>query len=295
MHRPWPLPLLLGAWLAACGGTPESYVEGRISGTRNGGPVDLSFHFSNGGMGGLAYGGFLPQDERNNETTFILLDSLSNGVDVRAWSGPERFNEDWFEFFFHGLPTPPVHAGSYRGATLALKLNDSFALAPFPGHDFPDMVYEELEWTGDHEGSVIARGHITSTFVNEPGLHLEARFQLVANCKWEHYYRYCGQPRIDNPKPAPWLQSDCPQALIEHVGGQAVPEWKSDSRMRLGAVDYQCKGEDGRLQCFADVSGIEAEGCRWHAQVLTDGSVDQFALAGFAEPGCSRSACNTWR
>jgi hypothetical protein len=175
-----------------------------------------------------------------------------------------------------------------------LRLNGSFILGPSPSYDAPELEYEELEWTGDHEGSVISRGHITSRSIYED-LRLEARFQLVANCDWEPFHRYCGQPRIDNPKPAPWQKSDCPQALIEHVGGQAVPEWKGDSRMRLGAVDCACKGEDGLLQCFADVSGIDAEGCRWRAVVLTDGSVDQFALAGFADPACTRRSCNTWR
>jgi hypothetical protein len=39
MHRRWLLLLTLGSWCVACGGTPESYVDGRFFGTRNGGPV----------------------------------------------------------------------------------------------------------------------------------------------------------------------------------------------------------------------------------------------------------------
>ncbi|HEX8437796.1 hypothetical protein [Archangium sp.] len=295
MHRNWLLLLTLGSWLVACGGTPDSYVEGRIFGTRYGGPVDISFRFTNGGIGGLVYENFLREDRRGNDPTFIHLSDPDHEVTVRAWSGPEPIDEDTFELFLWELPSPPVHAGTHRGAVLGVRLNDSFVFGPSPSYDVIDMEYEELEWTGNHDGSVISRGRLTSHFTSDPGLHLEGRFQLVANCEWHPFHRYCGQPRIDNPKLAPWQQSDCPQALIEHVGGQAVPEWRGDSRMRLGAVDYACKGEDGLLQCFADVSGIEAEGCTWRAVVLTDGSVDQFALAGFADPACARRACNTWR
>ncbi|WP_375772218.1 hypothetical protein NR798_15460 [Archangium gephyra] len=295
MHRYWLLLLTLGSWLAACRGSPESYVEGRLSGTRNGGPVDISFRLTNDGLGGLFYGGFLRDDHRGNETTNISMNSLASDVDVRAWSGPEAIDEDSSEFFLRELPSPPIHAGPYRGATVGLRLNSLFFIGTRTPHDDPVLEYEELEWTGDPEGSVIARGHLTASFVDHPDLRLEARFQFVASCEWEPFHRYCGQPRIDNPQPAPWQQSDCPQALIDFVGGQAVPEWKGDSRMRLGAVDYDCKGENGLLQCFADVAGIKADGCLWRAVVLTDGSVDQFALAGFADAACPQRACNTWR
>jgi len=40
----------------------SGYVEGRFTGTRNGGPVNISFRFTNDGMGGLVYGGFLRED-----------------------------------------------------------------------------------------------------------------------------------------------------------------------------------------------------------------------------------------
>jgi hypothetical protein len=84
MHSPWLLLLTLGAWLVACGGTPESYVEGRFTGTRNSGPVDISFRFTNDGMGGLVYGGFLREDRRGNETTFVSLSSRDSEVTERA-------------------------------------------------------------------------------------------------------------------------------------------------------------------------------------------------------------------
>lgn len=81
-----------------------------------------------------------------------------------------------------------------------------------------------------------------------------------------------------------------------------APSW-SGNTLELGDFSISClegnstKSGDGQwpLLCYQRRTKVSAGGCKWTVHFLTDGALQQFAIAGFAEGDCSQKTCNTYR
>jgi hypothetical protein len=55
--------------------------------------------------------------------------------------------------------------------------------------------------------------------------------------------------------------------------------------------------DDGKrtLLCHQRREGVTAGGCTWRTHVLTDGTLQRFAIAGWADAACPLETCTTHR
>jgi len=203
-------------------------------------------------------------------------------------------------------PPPMVYAGPWTTTEANLSFRD-LNFEPKQGFLFSGntshltMNFEPPTFTGG--GTVVMTNTGSVEGVLNAGaetINVTGRFNLAYEChKQEQYYRFCGNDRTadgkSNPIGRPYTENTCPAELVAPY--EASPTWTGDT-LHLGDLTVPCRHTEVGpvpILCYLRRT-VTAAGCSWDVHFLTDGSVQQFAVAAFAKGDCAvAKTCNTYR
>ena len=203
-------------------------------------------------------------------------------------------------------PPPLVYAGDWKAQDARLTFKDldfeSKQTLAFTGSaSHFTMTFDPPVFSSG--GRVVATnsGTVDGAFISgADDLRLSGRFNLAYEChEQENYYRFCGNGRgadgESNPLERPYTENTCPAELVAPY--EASPTWTGDT-LKLGDVTVNCRHTESGpvpILCYLRRT-VTAAGCTWDVHFLTDGSVQQFAVAAFAKGDCAvAKTCNTYR
>lgn len=283
--------------LLGCGTPPASKVDGTLKGMVDGNPVSLSFSLGDRGEGcfagtGSTVGVDLGKDEAKLLLTMSAVDSTLSSVN---WPGATPWG---IETFLGNFGPPPFAAGTVlmQGADTGIKVLDKDLNELFLIED----VQFTLESVSLDQGDVLLEGPFRGQASDLKGtLTMEARAALRVNGKHHPYFRIAGQTFTDarfvqyRDKGFLKERNDCPGELTNPFVN-ATKMYFSNAKLTIDDWVFDCTGENGGL-CLAKREGVVSGGCTWKVAVLTDGSFQQLAVAGWANDGCQQKTCNAWR
>ncbi len=210
------------------------------------------------------------------------------------------------------VKTPPalIYAGVWTSTDGSVGFGregeKGMAFFNTPGSRF-EMDFAEPDFSSFGDITMVNTGKVYAVQeVNGEKLEFKGDFRLEFQChKQSVYYRDCGNMRQEglkpNPNGRPYAENTCPAELVAPYEGE--PRWDGKTTLRLGDQKVDCReghssqGIDGSwpLLCYQRRTGVKAGGCTWRVHFLTDGSLQQFAVAGFSEGDCAQKTCNTYR
>lgn len=211
-------------------------------------------------------------------------------------------------------PPPLVYAGPWKApqATLSLQAPGEFGEAQdVRAWDFArsqasfTLTFDEPSFSGSGKTVMTARGTVSAESAPPEPLRLSGKFGLEYRCHLqEKYFRFCGNTRgadgASNPVHRPYTENTCPAELVQPY--EASPVWKGNT-LTLGELKVDCRETEGTpssdgarpLLCYQKRDAVKANGCTWRVHFLTDGTLQQFAVAAWADEQCPRKTCNTYR
>jgi hypothetical protein len=209
---------------------------------------------------------------------------------------------DSVSILFSNLPTSPMRAGTFNaGGKFELTQGIDTTYGVYFDANAPlKLTYEEVDWAGSGGKGTILRGTFESRVqAGADEMTLKGRFQVVADCESDPFFRICGNMVSTNDSATrPWVENDCPAEIVASYDARLPSDvdGSEPSSLRMKDVEFECDGDNTPL-CFSERTGVMADGCTWTVRAITDGSGQQLAISGWADQGCSRAAttCNTWR
>lgn len=299
------LPLLLAA-LAAC--SSGSNVDGELKGRLGGRDIQLQVKLDSDGAG--VSDGTLGNDAPNRDVApgFVLLGGVPNATSL---SGSKCVLDPCppLAQLTYSSPPPLIYAGTWKAPDAVLKFTDEdfYPLAAVgfsgPANHF-ELTFKEPDFSSSGDVTMVNTGTVDAAHVaNGETLEFKGDFRLEYQCHEQSvYYRHCGNPKGLGPNPLkrPYTENTCPAELVTPYEG--TPSW-SGNTLTLGEFKIDCRegrsGQDGDgnwpLLCYQRRTKVRAGGCTWTVHFLTDGEIQQFAIAGFADGACEQKTCNTYR
>ena len=304
---PLLLPLLpLLAALTGC--SSGSNVDGDLKGRIGGRDVDLHLRLDSDGSG--VDDGTLGDDEPNRDIApgFVILGGVPAATSVSGSKCVVDPCPPLAEIDFYS-PPPLVYAGTWKATEAELKFTDEdfYGKADISFHgrdDHFELTFKEPDFSSSGNVTMVNTGTVDAAHVvNGETLAFKGNFRLEYQChKQSRYYRHCGNTKGGGPNPIkrPYTENTCPAELVTPYEG--APSW-SGNTLTLGGFKIDCR-EGGvtdsstgslPLLCYQRRTKVSAGGCTWTVHFLTDGSIQQFAIAGFADGACAQKTCNTYR
>ena len=287
--------------LTAC--LNPTFVEGTATGTY---AFDFRVATSEPTSGTLPASG-----DRDVAPLLLLLGGIENTSSVTCRTCPTPTPQ--FAELSIALPPALVYAGEWRPKSvgLALQVGDrgvgdrnvvvwTFARP----EDRFTVTFDEPSFSALGTTVMTARGAITAEATAPEALSVTGRLSVDYRCHLqEQYFRFCGntvREGVSNPIKRAWTENTCPAELVAPY--EATPTW-SGNTVTLGDQRITCRETEGTpdndgkrtLLCHQRREGVTAGGCTWRTHVLTDGTLQQFAIAGWADAACPLETCNTYR
>lgn len=273
-----------------------------VKGTLRGQPADIQVHVETE----FATSGTLGNDDRLRDVAPLLV--LAGGTDTRSTvSGTcsPAPCEPVAEVYLLS-PPPLVYAGAWKAKEARLTFKDlnfeskqTFALSGSTSHF--TLTFDPPVFSSGGRGVASNSGTLEGAFVSgSDDVRLTGRFNLAYEChQQEKYFRFCGNTRTadgqSNPLNRPYTENTCPAELVAPY--EVAPTWTGDT-LHLGELTVSCRHTEGGpepILCYQRRAVIAA-GCNWDVHFLTDGSLQQFAVAAFAQGECAvAKTCNTYR
>lgn len=294
------VPLAASAFLACLDPT---FAEGTASGTY---AFDFRVATSEPTSGTLPSSG-----NRDIAPLLLLMGGIENTSSVTCRTCPTPTPQ--FAELSIDLPPALVYAGEWRPPSvgLALQVGDrgvgdrNVILWDFARQGGRlTVTFDEPTFSGLGRTVLTARGAISGEATVPEPLTLTGRLSVEFRCHvQEQYFRFCGNTMregVSNPVMRGWTENSCPAELVTPY--EATPSW-SGNTVTLGDQRIDCRETEGTadsdgkrtLLCHQRREGVKAGGCTWRTHVLTDGTLQQFAIAGWADAACPIKACNTYR
>jgi hypothetical protein len=295
-RRPLALLLLLAA--PAC--FNPTWVEGSATGAF---AFDFKVSTTEPGSGTLPTSG-----NRDVAPLFLLLGGIDATSSVACRTCPTP--TPTMATMQVALPPALVYAGEWKApqASLALETGQGgVSTQAVAAWDFSrtgsalTLTFDEPSFSGLGTTVMVGRGTLKA---QAPELNVTGRFNLEYRCHLqEQYFRFCGNTQregVTNPVQRGWTENTCPAELVAPY--EATPTW-SGNTVTLGDQRVECRETEGTadidgkrtLLCHQRREGVKAGGCTWRVHVLTDGTLQQLAVAGWADAACPLKACNTYR
>ena len=301
------LPPLLAA-LAAC--SSGSSVDGELTGSLAGRDVQLHVKLDSDGSG--VSNGTLP-DEPNRDIApgLVILGGVPNASSL---SGSKCVIDPCppLAELTYSSPPPIIYAGTWKAPDARLVFTDEnfFPQAGvsffetgkhFTGSHF-ELTFKEPDFSSSGDVTMVNTGTVDAAYVVDgETLAFKGDFRLEYQCHRQSvYYRHCGNTKGGEPNPIhrPYTENTCPAELVTPYEG--APSW-SGNTLTLGGFKMDCRegdsssGDNKPLLCYQRRTKVSAGGCTWTVHFLTDGGIQQFAIAGFADGACAQKTCNTYR
>ncbi len=206
-------------------------------------------------------------------------------------------------------PPSVFYAGPWKATHAVIKFQE--AGRDVAGFDFEQpndftLNFERPQYSasGDivfsQNGTVSGRLTYGSSVIETSGT-----FHLEQQCtKQERSFRRCGQRTVAgtaaNPSKQAYLENTCPADLVKPY--EVSPTW-SGKTLHLGDIAIDCRGTNSttvtenappEVQCFRRTT-VQSAGCTWDVFFQTDGLLQAFTVAGFADSACAMKTCNTYR
>lgn len=288
------LPLI--CILAAC--SSGTSIDATVRGTWSNVPLDVSFESDSGGFGGVTDGTLGNSDAvRDIAPGLAMLGSIPAYSSASGSVGPAEPAQ--VEVVFD-TPPPLVYAGPWTvpNATFTFQDANEERLLTIGVQNALVLDFDEPDFSSFGEVTMVQTGRVSGTATKAGDVTFDGSFQLQYECHEQStYYRHCGNGRAEdgkaNPVNRPYTEDTCPRELVAPY--EASPKWDGDT-LHLGDLEVDCrKTRAANLLCYDRRTGVEADGCEWTVHFLTDGAVQQFAVAAFAGGSCAKKFCNTYR
>ena len=291
----------------ACGSSGNSFDLKLKGEAAPGQPVDMSLRLDAEGAGST-FGTFTdPNSNYQLAPRLILVGLTENSSHVSGSNCIVSPCPKIAQLRAFGPPTA-IYAGPWHHTQANIAFQQDGRDIAGLGFDDPNdftLNFEKPSYSGSGDTVFSQNGTVVgSATVRGSTVRVEGSFHVETQCnRQELSFRGCGNAKAGdgraNPLKQAYLENTCPAELVKPY--EASPTW-SGNTLHLGDINIDCratnngaeKTDSPSLQCFRHTS-TKAGGCSWDVYFQTDGDLQAFSVAAFADSSCATKTCNTYR